>query len=150
VCGEQEPIIDSLLKEYGNRINYVFRHFPLEQIHPDAASAAEASECIGSQGKFWPAYDKFYAEQADLTPEALTLYAKDLNIDMAAFKVCMDDHLVRQRIEDDMTDADALGIGGTPTFFINGHRLLGLHSHGEFVKAIDGLLGGADSLGKPR
>jgi protein-disulfide isomerase len=125
-CGQAEQVIRELLAEHGD-VRYVWRHLPLNDVHPRAQLAAEASEAAHAQGKFWEMYDTLLAHQDDLTPKDLGQYAKDLGLDRERFG----DELRRReyagRVSEDVMSADESGVSGTPTFFINGRRHYGVY-----------------------
>jgi protein-disulfide isomerase/uncharacterized membrane protein/rhodanese-related sulfurtransferase len=117
-CGLSEQAARQIRAQYGDRIRFVFRQFPLRKLHPQAEKAAEASECAGEQGKFWEAIEKLYAEQADLSVDALKRYARELGLDQTRFNQCLDSGEMTFRLEQDVADGHALNVIGTPTFFI--------------------------------
>jgi len=121
-CGRIEPEVEDMLAQYGNRIRFVFRQYPLRDMHPYAETAAEASECAADQGKFWQTERKFYAEQDDLTEPALDRYASELGLDTRQFDACLASGAVKARVQSDVDDGRAVGVKGTPTFFV-GHKL---------------------------
>ena len=110
---------------------------PLTSIHKNAMGAALASEAARSQGKFWEYHDKLFANQSKLELTDLKQYAKDLGLDMARFEKDLVDLEKKKRVEDDMAEARALGVTGTPGFFVNGHFLNGAKPFDEFAKVID-------------
>jgi len=117
-CGISEEAAQQIRAQYGSRIRFVFRQFPLNRIHPQAEKAAEASECIAEQGKFWEGVEKLYAEQADLSVDALKRYAGQLGLDQNRFNQCLDSGETASRVKQDLADGHALKVAGTPTFFI--------------------------------
>jgi protein-disulfide isomerase/uncharacterized membrane protein/rhodanese-related sulfurtransferase len=117
-CGLSEEAARQVRAQYGERIRFVFRQFPLRKIHPQAEKAAEASECAKDQGKFWEAVEELYAEQADLSVDALKRYARELGLDQNRFNQCLDSGETVSRIDQDLADGHALKVAGTPTFFI--------------------------------
>ena len=120
-CGRVEPQVEEMLTRYGERIRFVFRQFPLRELHPYAETAAEASECAARQGKFWEAERKFYADQDDLTEPALDHYASELGLDTKQFDACLASDAVKAAVQTDVDDGKAVGVRGTPTFFV-GHQ----------------------------
>lgn len=110
---------------YGDRIRYVIKHFPLTSIHPHAQKAAEAAECAFDQGQFWAYHDRLFEEAPALQVPLLKQYAGELGLDQAAFSQCLDSGRKREIVEADFQDAVALGLRGTPGFFINGRALYG-------------------------
>ncbi|MHB8626428.1 MAG: DsbA family protein [Aggregatilineales bacterium] len=128
----------SLLQQYAGKIRFVWRNWPLINIHPDAMNAANAAECAYEQNKFWEYHDVLYENQQQLGKDALVSYAKQLNLNMTAFQSCFDTDKYLQRIETDIHAAETLGLQGTPTFFINGRKVLGaipLAAIGAFIDA---------------
>lgn len=125
-CGQAEPIIRELLADFGD-LRYVWRHLPLQDVHPHAQLAAEGSEAAAAQGRFWEMYDLLLAHQAELTVRDLLQYAEQLGLDVKRFR----EHLRRRkavsRIAEDVDSADLSGVSGTPTFFINGRRHSGAY-----------------------
>jgi rhodanese-related sulfurtransferase/predicted DsbA family dithiol-disulfide isomerase len=117
-CGLSEAAARQIRAQYGDRIRFVFRQFPLRKMHPQAEKAAEASECAAEQGKFWEAVEKLYAEQADLSVDALKRYARELGLDQSRFNQCLDSGEMASRVEQDLADGHALKVAGTPTFII--------------------------------
>jgi rhodanese-related sulfurtransferase/uncharacterized membrane protein/2-hydroxychromene-2-carboxylate isomerase len=117
-CGLSEEAARQVRAQYGERIRFVFRQFPLSKIHPQAEKAAEASECAAEQGKFWEAVEKLYAEQADLSVDALKRYAWELGLDQNRFNQCLESGETAARVNQDVADGHALKVAGTPTFFI--------------------------------
>jgi len=114
----------------------VFRDFPLN-IHNNAQAAAEAANCATAQGKFWEYHDKLFANQQALGADQLKQYAKDLGLDEKAFNACFDGGTYRKDIQDDQKDGTALGVSGTPAFFINGRFISGAQPFEQFASIID-------------
>ncbi len=136
-CGRQDPVVREVMQKYGDRVRFIFRQYPLEQIHMNAMQAAEASECAGAQGKFWPAKDKLYDGQTDLTEPALYLYADQLGLDKARFSQCLSSHATLARIREDMADAHALGVDRTPTFFVGQQKIAQPMDLTQFSQLLD-------------
>ena len=109
-----------LLDRYPNKIRFVFRHFPLQEAHPHALSAAEASEAASAQGKFWPMHDLLFRNQAHLKDKDLYRYAGDLGLDLARYTAEMDDHIYLQKVREHMEGGRRGHIRATPTFFLDG------------------------------
>ena len=125
-CGQAEPIMRELLREFGD-IGYVWRHLPLNDVHPNAQLAAEAAEAAAAQGEFWPMHDLLLANQTALAPSDLVRYAEQLNLDVDRFATDLRTHAGASRIAEDVDSADLSGVSGTPTFFINGRRHYGAY-----------------------
>jgi len=115
-------IIRELLESFGDDLRYVWRNLPLNDVHPNAQMAAEAAEAAGAQGKFWEMHDKLIDHQDELSPRDLGRYAEELDLDMNRFRDELRRHEHAERIAEDVGTADASGVAGTPTFFINGRR----------------------------
>lgn len=145
-CGRIEPEVEDMLAQYGNRIRFVFRQFPLRDMHPYAETAAEASECAGDQGKFWQAQRKFYAEQDDLTEPALDRYASELGLDVKQFDACLASGATKARIQADVDDGRAVGVKGTPTFFV-GHKMFFTAPWDQILQTVNQQLAAASKPG---
>ena len=139
-CREAYPTVRALMRQYGDRVLFQYRDFPISDIHPDAQKAAEAAACAHAQGKFWDYHDLLFQNQEDLSREALTRYALTVNADIAAFNRCLDGGLKAQEVSDDLQDGIAADIAGTPTFFINGVKYEGVLAEEEFTEIIEALL----------
>ena len=126
-CGQAEVVVRELLLSFGDDLRYVWRHLPLNDVHPDAQLAAEASEAAAAQGAFWEMHDKLLEHQGDLRPRDLGRYAEELGLDVQRFWEELRRHEHAGRIADDVGSADASGVAGTPTFFINGKRHQGAY-----------------------
>jgi protein-disulfide isomerase/rhodanese-related sulfurtransferase/uncharacterized membrane protein len=137
VCGREEPVAKQIRAKYANQIRFVFRQFPLIHTHPFAQRMAEASECAADQGKFWEAVDSIYSHQDDLTEAALNRDAAEVGLDPTRFKQCMDTGAMTARVNRDREDGLALGLVGTPTFFIGRQVAQGVPDIGELSRMID-------------
>jgi DNA integrity scanning protein DisA with diadenylate cyclase activity/protein-disulfide isomerase len=121
-CGRMHPVVKELRERLGDRLRFVFRHFPLDSVHPHARRAAEAAEAAAAQGRFWEMHDRLYENQDDLDDEALKRYATELGLDLTRFE---DDLAARRhapRVRQDRLGGEQAGVEGTPTFFVNGVR----------------------------
>jgi protein-disulfide isomerase len=121
-CGQAYPIIKQVQKHLGNKLRFVFRNFPITQIHPHAQHAAEAAESAAAQNKFWEMHDHLYEHQQALDDNHLEKYASKLGLDLAQFNHDMSSHAHAQRIREDFLSGVRSGVNGTPTFYINGTR----------------------------
>jgi len=121
-CGQAEVVIRELLVSFSDDLRYVWRHLPLNDVHPHAQLAAEAAEAAAAQGKFWEMHDELLAHQDHLEPDELVGYARKLGLDVERFWRDVRESRHAGRIGDDVATADASGVTGTPTFFINGRR----------------------------
>lgn len=118
-CKQAAPAVKLLLEHFKDRIRFVYRHFPLEEIHPHALHAAEAAECAGGQGKFWLMHDLLFENQPHLKLTQLRSYAERLDLDLRRYATEMEDRVYLQRIREHMQSGRESGARGTPTFFIN-------------------------------
>jgi protein-disulfide isomerase len=100
------------------KVRYLFRDFPLDSIHPYARKAAEAAHCAGDQGKFWDMHDTMFQNQSALMPDNLKGFARELQLDLEAFNACLDEGKYAKKVEADVTAGSAIGVTGTPKFFI--------------------------------
>jgi protein-disulfide isomerase len=138
---------NDVLKDYGDKVRFVFKNYPLTSIHPWAGDAALASECAFQQGndKFWAMYNGLFAKQSDINRETskdkMRDIARDAGLDVAAFQDCFDGRKAQDAVDADVHEASALGVNSTPTFFVNGRRLSGALAPADFRQAIDGALG---------
>jgi protein-disulfide isomerase len=123
------------------KVKYVFRDFPLS-FHPNAQPAAEASECADEQGKFWEYHDALYANQQTLSPSLYTKLAGDLGLDVDQFTSCFDSGKYREEVQADFQYGGSVGVSGTPTFFINGIKLVGAQPYAAFQQIIEAELAG--------
>src|SRR6266568_2242504 len=136
-CGDAEKSFEAVRANYGDRIRFVFRHYPVWALHPYAETAAEASECAADQGKFWEAAKKFYDNQTDLSDPALFRYAQELGLDMGKFKRCLGSGTMAKRVRRDYDDGMAVGVRRTPTFFIGEKMVEGALDVSQFSQLID-------------
>jgi protein-disulfide isomerase len=119
-CKQAAPVVKLILERFKGRIRFVYRHFPLEEVHPHALHAAEAAESAGAQGKFWPMHDLLFDDQSHLKLPQLRGHAERLQLDIPRYTAEMDDHVFLQRIREQIQSGRESGARGTPTFFING------------------------------
>jgi Na+/H+ antiporter NhaA len=126
-CGQAEPVIRALLADFGDDLRYVWRHLPLSDVHANAQLAAEAAEAAHMQEKFWEMHDELLAHQDELRPSELVRHAKDLGLDVEDFWDELRRREYAPRVAEDVASADASGVTGTPTFFINGRRYTGAY-----------------------
>ncbi len=121
-CGEANPIVDEIQRQLGNGLRFVFRNFPLTEVHPQAEHAAEAAEAAGAQGKFWEMHDTLYTHQDALDDRHLVAYGTALGLAPTEIHKALADHAYMGRIREDFMSGVRSGVNGTPTFFINGMR----------------------------
>jgi Na+/H+ antiporter NhaA len=135
-CGQAEVVIRELLDSFGTELRYVWRHLPLNDVHPNAQTAAEAAEAAAAQGAFWEFHDELLAHQDELMPPDLGRHAEEVGLDVDRFwdELRGRDHA--SRVADDVASADASGVAGTPTFFINGRRHQGPYDIDALTDAV--------------
>jgi Na+/H+ antiporter NhaA len=134
-CGRAEPALRDLLREAGD-VRYVWRHLPLNDVHPRAQRAAEAAEAAAEQGAFWPMHDLLFEHQDELRPPDLVRYARELGLDVDRFTEDLRRHTGDGRIAEDVDGADLSGVSGTPSFFINGRRHNGAYDLAALEDAV--------------
>src|ERR671937_946165 len=135
-CGQAEVVVRELLVSFDDDLRYVWRHLPLSDVHPHAQMAAEAAEAAGAQGAFWEMHDMLFAHQDELTRRDLGAYAAELELDTERFWAELRSHKHARRVADDVASADASGVAGTPTFFINGRRHQGAYDIETLTDAV--------------
>jgi Na+/H+ antiporter NhaA len=134
-CGQAEPFVRELLREFGD-VRYVWRHLPLNDVHPHAQLAAEAAEAAAAQEAFWPMHDLLLDHQDALRPADLIRYAEQLGLDIEHFSSQLREHAGANRVAEDVNSADLSGVSGTPTFFINGRRHYGAYDTATLSDAV--------------
>jgi Na+/H+ antiporter NhaA len=136
-CGRAEPTIRELLDmHHGGGLRYVFRHLPLQDVHPHAQLAAEASEAAAAQGAFWQMHDTLMAHQGELDLDDVHRYADELELDADRLEEEVRKRVYLERVSEDVASADFSGVSGTPTFFINGRRHQGVYDIEALTAAI--------------
>jgi len=132
-------LIDEYVKTGKARI--IYRDFPLS-FHPEAEPAALAAECANEQGKFWEFHDKVFQNQASMSIASYKQWAADLGLNTQQFNSCLDSKKYLAEVQKDFNDGAAAGVSGTPTFFINGQKIVGAQPYAAFKSLIDALLAG--------
>jgi Na+/H+ antiporter NhaA len=135
-CGQAEIVIRELLESFGDDLRYVWRHLPLNDVHPRAQTAAEAAEAAAGQGAFWPMHDRLLDHQDELNPRDLLRHAVDLGLAVDRFMDELRRRTHAPRVDEDVTSADASGVAGTPSFFINGRRHHGAYDVATLAAAV--------------
>jgi protein-disulfide isomerase len=121
---------------YGDKVRLVFKDFPLPN-HPEAQKAAEAAQCAGEQGKYWEMHDVIFANQSNMGVPALKQHAAALKLDTAKFDQCLDSGRHAEGIAEDKKVGEQMGVGSTPTLYINGRPLIGAQPFEAFKQIID-------------
>lgn len=145
-CAVYFPVVEQLLKDYPDKILFVYRHFPLTQIHKNANLAAYAAEASGKQGKFWEMYEKIFQSQrlwsdADNAKQTFLGYARDLFLDETAFLQDLESNVVKEKVFKDYQTGLQHQVDGTPSFFLNGKRIKNPAGYEAFKKIIEQELG---------
>jgi len=128
--------VTQLLDKYPGKIRVAFKHFPIEG-HNAAPLAHRASMAAQEQGKFWEMHDRIFANQQKMSRDQYLAYAKELKLDVAKFTQALDSGKFKPQIDADQADAKALGVTGTPAFFVNGKFLNGAKPFEDFATVIN-------------
>lgn len=140
-CSRHHVTMQSIMKKYGDKVAWVYRHYPLP-FHEQAKPAANAAECANAQGKFWEFTDEVFATQDQISgADYFTKIASKLGLDASKFKTCVDAKKYESRIDTDTQEGGSYGVSGTPATFINGVLVSGAVPESEFSKAIESALG---------
>lgn len=131
-------IKEQILATYGNDIQFVWKDFPV--ITAQSPKAAEAGQCALDQGKFWEYHDLLYARAPAINVSDLKKYAAEIGLDTALFDACLDSSQNRAKVEQNLDEARKLGLPGTPSFLVNGTKLIGPPSFEYFASTIDAIL----------
>ncbi len=147
-CARVYSTLESdVLKNYGDKVRFVFKNFPLTSIHPWAEDGALASECAYQQGndQFWTMYNGLFSKQGEINKDNVKDKATEIasggGIDVAKFQQCFDGKQAMDAVKADQGEGTALGVSSTPTFFVNGRRLSGAQTPESFKQVIDQELG---------
>jgi protein-disulfide isomerase len=122
-CGIAHPFMKKLMKQFGHDLLFIFRNFPLQEMHPQAMISALAAEAAAKQSKFWEMHDMIFEHQEILSANNLLNFAKELKLDLDTFSGDWKSRGVLSRVESDFDGGIRSGVNGTPTFFTNGNRL---------------------------
>jgi protein-disulfide isomerase len=150
-CGEYEPVIEQLISNYGTRVLFVFRNFPLYTIHPDAGISAQAAEAAGMEGgatAFWEMHNMLYAKQNDwvttdpsqVVSKYFNGYAIAIGLNVATFDADINSTQVMNKISTDVAGGNAAGIDHTPTFFLNLKQIPNPSTYAQFAAVLDAAL----------
>ena len=136
-CQQAYAGVKIMLKHFENRIRFVYRHFPLVEVHPHAALAAEAAEAAGAQGKFWPMHDRLFEHPSQLKPKDLRRHAESIELDLVRFDFELRDQVYRQRVNEHVEGGKRSGVHSTPTFFVDGKVVDASFGLDRLFKAIE-------------
>ncbi len=140
-CGMAYPIVESVIAQMGSQMRFVFRHFPLVDMHPHAERAAEAAEAAGAQGRFWEMHHMLFENQDDLSDRALLGHAQVLGLNIATFTDDLATGIYRPRVAEDFISGVNSGVNGTPTFFINAVKYEGSWDAASLLAALQSAAG---------
>ncbi len=132
---ETLPLIEKNYIETG-KVMFVYKHFPIPG-HENAEIAGEAAECAGEQGKFWEMHDMMFENSFNLGREALMSYAQRIGLNMEEFEACLNSGKYKKKIEEHKKEGQAYGVSGTPTFLINGRKVVGAYPYEYFEQIIE-------------
>lgn len=137
-CRRVQPTLMALLDKYPGKVRLIYKHLPLDGLHPQARRVSEASWCAARQGKFWAFHDAVYADTSnDSSEAALTRFATAASLDAQAFATCLAGPDARVAVQKDIDQGEALGLNSTPGFFVNGREIRGAQPIEAFVTLID-------------
>lgn len=136
-CSRFHPSVVRAVQESNGKVRWVYRHFPLDSIHPNARPAAEASECAAEQGKFWEFADKLFERQPQIGPDMYKALAKELKLNESKFNECVSSGKYKQHVSDDEQSGLAAGVRGTPGSFVNGIEVPGAVPYEQLKSFID-------------
>ena len=136
-CAKAEETMQAILEKYENDVVYIFKDFPLTKIHPNAQNASLAAECAKEHDKFWDYHNYLYEHNNQLSAAYLIEYAGELGLDTEEFKECLETQRYKKEVDKDIQTGRQVGVTGTPTFFINGIKVVGAKPESEFTKIIN-------------
>ena len=139
-CGDAYLVLKDVIRELGNNVVFIFRNFPLTDIHPEAFEAALAAEAAALQSKFWEMYDLLFQNQAYLSENDLFAYAERIGLDQERFRQDIQSQALTSKIEANIKSGLKCGVSGTPTFFINGEKYEGDWQGDGLIQFLKGLL----------
>ncbi|KKR32303.1 MAG: DSBA oxidoreductase [Candidatus Falkowbacteria bacterium GW2011_GWF2_39_8] len=136
-CSKYHDTMKQVMQNYPDKVRWVYKHFPLESMHPYAKKAAEGAECAGDQGKFWEFTDDLLANQGSIKPEYLSTLAQNLGLKTDKFENCLSTGKYTKKVENDMSEGKKLGVRGTPGSFINGRNIAGAVPYADIEAMIE-------------
>src|SRR3989344_2772616 len=144
-CAQYFPIVERIVGEYGDKLHFAYRHYPIRTKHANAQPASQASQAAAAQGKFWEYYRLLYEKQNDWEQlsnpaDLFNKFAADLQLDMQKFATDQKSDATIKKIQDDLESGEDSGVQGTPTFYLNGKRIDPQGSYDIFKKLIDDAL----------
>jgi len=143
-CGRAYPIVKRVQEHFGDGLRFVFRNFPLSEMHPNAESAAETAEFAATEGKFWEMHDALFENQNDLGDELYSELAKEFGLSPKSLHSALKSGKFEDRVRTDFNGGVRSGVNGTPTFFIDGRRHDGPFDFEDLVEAIEDAMSAAE------
>jgi protein-disulfide isomerase len=131
-CGDAYPIVKSLQRQFGRNLKFIFRNFPLTEVHPQAKIAAVATEAAALQGKFWEMHDIIFENQRNLMRSSIMRYAAAVGLQLDQFESDLDNYKLVKKVEMDFESGLRSGVNGTPGFFVNGEKYNDSWDEGNF------------------
>lgn len=139
-CGQAYYIVKDLQKKLGKKLKFIFRNYPLEDLHPYAVHAALAAEAAHLQNRFWEMHDVLYENQRRLDDSSIISYARDMGLDTRLFEKEFGSEETVKKLQEDVASGDKAGVRGTPTFFVNGKKYDGNWADAEFLRYLELLI----------
>jgi protein-disulfide isomerase len=139
-CQRAAPTVKQIIETYGDNILFVYRDFPIHSIHPQAQKAAEGAQCAFEQDRFWDYHDKLFERQSEWAAGGVPMfknYASELSLNTIQFNDCLDSGKYASEVGADLSVGQQLGVTGTPTFFVNGEKIVGAQPYSVFAGIID-------------
>jgi len=136
-CADSALSVRTITAEYPNRVRYIFRDFPIEDLHPGSTQIHIAGECAKEQGKFWPFHDKVFQNQESITAENISAYVAQVGINIKDFDECIASGRYDNEVARDVSDGREAGVYGTPTFFFNGRKIEGAVPYEVLKQMVD-------------
>jgi protein-disulfide isomerase len=136
-CRQTLPVLEEIQETYRGQIRFVYRQFPLSDIHPRAWKAAEASLCAHDAGQFWAMHDLLFADPIELEVASLKVKAETLGLDRSAFDICLDSGRYAEQVADEIREGFSIGVNGTPTVIINGRPMTGAQPYEAYAAVIE-------------
>jgi len=137
---EESYVVRALAREFPDTVRFIFRDFPLDELHPGATLAAEAGNCAVDQGKFWEFHDVVFAHQGEFTIEKLVGLAESVDMNAETFQTCLESRKYTDEVQNDLTDGVTAGVVGTPTFFVNGVPIEGAAPYAIFKEVLQAFI----------
>lgn len=139
-CARFHETMKQLMANYPDKVRWVYKHFPLDSIHPYTRKAAEASECAAEQGKFWEYADKLFENQSNINQDYFFKAAEEINLNVSQFNECLNSGKYKSKVDADYQQGVKNGVNGTPGNFINGQSVPGAVPYEQIKSIIDSLL----------